>query len=114
MKEKNCLKYTCFISMISYISVISCKNDIDDCTGMCTGPYVDPNSKLCKDLLNDYQCICKAGYTGKTCNVSLCEVAYIYFFLFNMQTEMWYNCERYNYTSHIVNHGAFYNESHYT
>ncbi|XP_052070983.1 uncharacterized protein LOC127709457 isoform X3 [Mytilus californianus] len=46
---------------------INCKNNIDNCVGMCTGSNVDPNTNRCKYMLNDYQCICKAGYTGKSC-----------------------------------------------
>lgn len=65
-----------------YFAGSNCLTNVDNCIGMCTGSYVDPNTKRCKEMLNDYQCICKAGYTGKTCNVSFYEVAYIYFFLF--------------------------------
>lgn len=83
-----------------YFAGSNCLTNVDNCIGMCTGSYVDPNTKRCKEMLNDYQCICKAGYTGKTCNVSFYEVAYIYFFLFQHEKKkMWYNCERYNYTT---------------
>lgn len=36
--------------------------DIDECTfNTCK------NGATCMDLLNDYQCLCDAGYTGKNC-----------------------------------------------
>ncbi|CAG2242592.1 unnamed protein product [Mytilus edulis] len=65
------------ITDINGCKVINCDN-IDDCVGKCTGPYVDPKTNRCDDLLNDYQCICKAGYTSKNCTEEIDECLRLY------------------------------------
>ena len=39
--------------------------DIDDCS-----PNPCQNSGTCDDLVNDYNCTCVVGYTGKSCETS--------------------------------------------
>ena len=42
-----------------------CVTDIDDCA-------ISPcqNGGTCQDLVNDYNCVCVAGYTDKNCQTS--------------------------------------------
>ncbi len=49
-----------------------CEDDLDDCDpDPCdpTGTLSVGNGGGCVDLLDDYQCICRGGYTGKNCTV---------------------------------------------
>ena len=38
--------------------------DIDDCANMAC-----MNGGTCQDLVDDYRCLCAAGYTGSNCSV---------------------------------------------
>ena len=40
--------------------------DIDDCS-----PDPCQNSGTCEDLVNDYNCTCVTGFTGKSCETDL-------------------------------------------
>ena len=57
--------------LLSYLSLWltgdTCENNIDECDCDAVGMETDG----CIDLINDFSCLCKAGYTGKNCSVSL-------------------------------------------
>lgn len=46
-----------------FVSIFPLQKDIDECASMPCGI----NSLGCSNLINDYNCTCKAGYGGKRC-----------------------------------------------
>ena len=52
------------IMLKTNIFISSCVLDIDDCVN------INCNNGMCRDLINDYQCDCSAGYNGTFCENS--------------------------------------------
>ena len=46
----------------------NCNQDINDCPGNCNATNTETNG--CEDLVQDYRCRCKVGFTGKDCEAS--------------------------------------------
>ena len=51
-------------TITNYIMYFKFPEDIDDCAG---GPC--ENGGSCTDAVNDFNCRCVAGYTGKNCSI---------------------------------------------
>ena len=47
----------------------NCDNNINDCPGNCSATNTETDG--CEDLVDDYRCHCKVGFTGKDCEVSI-------------------------------------------
>ena len=56
-------------SCFYFISGTLCEIDINECEPLpCDNVGTEENG--CVNLINDFRCRCKAGYTGKQCEVS--------------------------------------------
>lgn len=64
----------CFAASINYSNVSSipifAAADIDECE-----EFSCKNGATCIDLVNDYQCVCSAGYTDRDCGTNIDECA---------------------------------------
>ena len=56
-----------FVSMYDIIKTVhSFQTDVNECA---SNPC--QNSLSCTNLINDYRCTCKTGYTGKQCEINI-------------------------------------------